>query len=310
MPRELTLRQCKEDVKILAELIYDQYPSERVIKLWGIPRGGISVALLLVAHNPMRFCITDDPMQADIAVDDILDSGSTSLKVYINYNHLTTYALYGRFPNYPHGKSAVQSPEWLSFPWERSLKGEDQSGHDIVTRMLQKIGEDPSREGLLETPRRVVAAWDEWFKGYKEDPTKHLKTFEDGAEDYDEMVLVSPVPVMSHCEHHIAPFTGQAHVAYIPNKKIIGLSKIPKIVDTFSRRLQVQERLTSQIAKFLWEGLDPKGVAVVIKAQHSCMCHRGVKATDSGTITLKLYGAFKDNPETRAEFMSCITNHL
>ncbi len=279
------------------------------IKLWGVPRGGISAAYLLVTLIPERVVVVDDPAEAHIAIDDIIDSGRTAAKIFEKWQ-IPTLALFGTSCF----KNAVgivkEDDSWLSFPWERTLDGKDHSAHDIVTRMLQHIGEDPARGGLLETPRRVVEAWGEWFKGYKENPSDHLKTFEDGAEKCDEMVLVSKIPVMSHCEHHITPFIGEAHVAYIPNGKIVGLSKIVRVVDGFSRRLQVQERLTNDIAECLWKGLDPLGVAVVVKATHFCMCTRGVKSPHTDTTTSKLFGVFKDKPEARAEFMSLISKDL
>lgn len=176
-----------------------------------------------------------------------------------------------------------------------------------VTDMLLFIGEDPTRPGLLETPERVVKAWREWFDGYGKDPASVLKTFEDGAEGCgDEMVLVKNIDIKSWCEHHMAPFFGVAHIAYIPNGRIVGLSKLPRLADIFSRRLQVQERLTNQIADAINEHLDPKGVGVVIEATHFCMCSRGVNKQGSTTITSALRKAFKDDPSCRSEFMSLI----
>ena len=176
-----------------------------------------------------------------------------------------------------------------------------------VKVLLEYIGEDPDREGLVETPRRVLKAWSEfWGKGYKADIDKVMKVFEDGAENYNGMVLVRDIPIYSHCEHHIAPIIGKAHIAYVPNKKIIGLSKLARVADIFARRLQVQERLTVQIAETLMSKLEPLGVAVVIEAEHLCMSSRGVEKQGSLTTTSKLLGCFLDEPETRQEFMSLI----
>lgn len=172
-----------------------------------------------------------------------------------------------------------------------------------VKLMLVAIGEDPEREGLRETPGRVVKAWAEWFSGYKEDPAALLKTFEDGAQDYNEMVLLDSIPVQSHCEHHLAPFVGTAVVAYIPNGRIVGLSKLVRLVDVFAKRLQVQERLTNQIADTLMQELRPKGAAVLIRAEHFCMATRGVHAPGVFTTTSTLRGVFME-PEARAEFLS------
>jgi GTP cyclohydrolase I len=176
-----------------------------------------------------------------------------------------------------------------------------------IKTILACIGDDPAREGLQETPDRVVKAYAEWFDGYGRSPGPILKTFEDGAELCgDEMVLVRDIDFYSHCEHHMAPFFGKAHVAYIPDKRVVGLSKIPRVVDLFSRRLQVQERLTNQIANAIETHLQPVGVGVVMRATHFCMCSRGVNKQGSVTITSALRGAIKEKPEARAEFMGLV----
>ncbi|NWF37746.1 GTP cyclohydrolase I FolE [Mariprofundus sp. NF] len=179
-------------------------------------------------------------------------------------------------------------------------------GMQHVRGLLEYIGEDVNREGLLETPARVLAAMHEHFSGYKEDPREHLeKTFEE-VEGYDEVVLVSDIAVHSHCEHHMVPFVGKAHVAYIPRGRVVGLSKLARVVEGYSKRLQVQEKLTMQIANAIEEVLDPKGVAVIIQCQHFCMCHRGVHKPNSWTTTSKLTGAFMNNPSSRLELFQLI----
>lgn len=184
------------------------------------------------------------------------------------------------------------------------MSADPQRGRRLVRKILAEIGDDPNREGLRETPARVVKAWGEWFAGYGQDPAAVLKTFEDGAELCgDEMVVVRAITFYSHCEHHMAPFFGKAHVAYIPNQRVVGLSKLARLVDIYARRLQVQERLTNQIANALQEHLAPIGVGVVLQAQHFCMCSRGVQKQGSTTITSALRGAIKDKPDARAEFM-------
>ncbi len=176
----------------------------------------------------------------------------------------------------------------------------------FVRGMLEYIGEDVNREGLKETPARVLSAMAEHFSGYKEDPREHLlKTFEE-VEGYDEVVLVSDIDVHSHCEHHMVPFVGKAHVAYIPRDRVVGLSKLARVVEGYAKRLQVQEKLTMQIANAIEEVLDPKGVAVIIQCQHFCMCHRGVHKPDSWTTTSKLRGAFLKNPSSRLELFQLI----
>jgi GTP cyclohydrolase I len=177
---------------------------------------------------------------------------------------------------------------------------------DSVTKILKAIGEDPKREGLLNTPNRVAKSYDELLSGYRDDPYKLINgaLFE---VEYDEMVIVRDIEFYSLCEHHMLPFIGRAHVAYIPDKKVIGLSKIPRIVDMFARRLQVQERLTQQIGDFLNEALHPHGVAVVIEALHLCSMMRGVKKHDSRMTTSAMIGYFRNNLGTRAEFLDNIS---
>lgn len=172
-----------------------------------------------------------------------------------------------------------------------------------ILRLLECVGEDPTREGLLETPTRVAKAYQVWLGGYEIDPASLLKTFTDGAEGAGELVIVHNIPVFSMCEHHMAPFTGIAHVGYIPNGKIVGLSKLARLVDAYARRLQVQERLTQQIANTLVEALQPIGAGVIIRATHTCMSSRGVKVSGSTTTTSAMRGALMDEASARAEFM-------
>ena len=174
-----------------------------------------------------------------------------------------------------------------------------------VGGILSNIGEDPEREGLLNTPDRIARMYDELTAGYNVDPVKMIN----GAlfsVDYDEMVVVKDIEFYSLCEHHMLPFYGRAHVAYIPNGKVIGLSKIPRIVEMFARRLQVQERMTKQIAEFVKETIQPKGVAVVVDGVHMCSMMRGVKKASASMVTSTVLDAFRNNPKTRAEFMDHI----
>jgi len=178
----------------------------------------------------------------------------------------------------------------------------------IIRDLLKVIGEDPDREGLRETPARVIKAWREWCDGYDKVPADILKTFEDGADGVDELVLVSNIPVYSKCEHHMADIIGLAHVGYIPNGKILGLSKLARLVDVFAHRLQVQERLTTQIATTLVENLKPLGVGVVLQCRHMCMESRGVRARGTITTTSSLHGVFKTNTDARAEFLRLVSD--
>ena len=177
-------------------------------------------------------------------------------------------------------------------------------GH--VRALLSFIGEDPDREGLLDTPKRVVKAMHEHFRGYSMDPAESLgRTFKE-VEGYDQMVLLTDIDLQSHCEHHMVPFVGKAHVAYIPDGKVVGLSKLAKVVEIYSKRLQVQEKLTAQIANAIQEHLQPLGVAVVIQARHFCMCYRGVHQPRAWTTTSRLTGVFLENLATREEFLRLI----
>ena len=175
----------------------------------------------------------------------------------------------------------------------------------LVEQLLKELGEDPHREGLKRTPERVAKAMEYLTSGYRKNVDEILNDalF---VEEYDEMVVVKDIDMASLCEHHLLPFIGKAHIAYMPHKKIVGLSKIPRLVEMFSRRLQVQERLTTQIATTLNEALQPRGVAVVIEAVHLCMLMRGVEKQNSKAVTSAMLGAFRERPETRAEFMELI----
>ncbi len=181
-----------------------------------------------------------------------------------------------------------------------------QAAMEHVRGLLTWIGEDPDRDGLQRTPDRVVDAMQEHFCGYGEDPSRYLsETFTD-AHGYSELVLVSDIELYSHCEHHMVPFVGKAHVAYIPDGRMVGLSKLARVVDVFAKRLQVQEKLTAQIANAIQDVLQPKGTAVVLQCQHFCMCYRGVRKPGAWTTTSKLHGLFMNNPATRAELFTLI----
>jgi len=171
----------------------------------------------------------------------------------------------------------------------------DEEAEDSIRRIIQWIGEDPSREGLLSTPKRVIKAFKEYYQGYKQDPKTYLsKTFTE-VEGYDDMVIEKNISLHSHCEHHMAPIIGFAHVAYIPSSKVVGLSKLARVVEVYSKRLQTQERLTMQIAKTIMDVLKPRGVAVTLDATHQCMTNRGIKKERATTVTNYFLGAFKDD---------------
>ena len=184
----------------------------------------------------------------------------------------------------------------------------DKQAEEAFKTILKWIGEDPNREGLIETPKRVIKAFKEYFKGYKENPIQVLdKTFGD-VDGYDDMVIQKNISVQSHCEHHMAPIIGKAHVAYIPNKRVVGLSKLARVVEVFSKRLQTQERLTMQIANTLMDSLDAKGVAVTIDSTHQCMTMRGIKKEQATTVTNYYLGQFKEDLSFQNRYLRLISN--
>ena len=183
-----------------------------------------------------------------------------------------------------------------------------EEAEEAVRTLICWTGDDPDREGLIETPKRVVKAYEEFFEGYDMDPEEVLqKTFEE-VQGYDDAVIVRNIRVESHCEHHIVPIIGVAHVGYIPNNRVVGISKLARVIEIFGKRLQTQETMTAQIADTIQKVLEPKGVAVVVDASHQCMTTRGIHKTESSTITSRMLGVFRDNPETRSEFMNLINS--
>ncbi|HVK95574.1 MAG TPA: GTP cyclohydrolase I FolE [Noviherbaspirillum sp.] len=202
--------------------------------------------------------------------------------------------------NCTHGQAAA-APEKLSLVPPASPHGF--SEHDW-RRLLAHLGEDPTRQGLLDTPQRVEKAWQHWTSGYSQRPADILKVFEDGAEQYSELIVVRGIPVYSHCEHHLAPFFGTATVGYMPNGRIVGLSKLTRLVDCFAKRLQVQERLTIQVAEALMEYVQPAAVGVVIRCRHMCMESRGIRTQGEETVTSALLGEMRTNLGLRTEFLA------
>ncbi|MEM1140281.1 MAG: GTP cyclohydrolase I FolE [Pseudomonadota bacterium] len=211
------------------------------------------------------------------------------------------------------GRSHVSEPKTISSA-ENTLKAVNndkpsrKEAEEAIRTLLQWAGDDPSREGLLDTPARVARAFEEWFSGYDEDPFEYLqRTFEE-VEGYDEMVLLKNIRFESHCEHHLAPIIGKAHIAYLPENRVVGISKLARVVEVYARRLQVQEKLTAQIANTIQDVLQPRGVAVVLEAQHQCMTTRGVHKPGVSMVTSTLLGAFRKDPMTRREFLTIIGN--
>jgi GTP cyclohydrolase I len=179
---------------------------------------------------------------------------------------------------------------------------------DAVRTLLRWAGDDPHREGLIDTPARVARAFEQWFAGYREDPLEFLeRTFEE-VEGYDEMVVLRDIRMESYCEHHLAPILGKIHIGYMPEKRVVGISKLARVADAYAKRLQIQEKLTAQIANCIEEVLQPKGVAVVIEAEHQCMTTRGVHKPGVTMVTSRMTGAFRQGSDTRREFLSFIGN--
>jgi len=270
--------------------------------LYGVPRGGIPVAYMVLSElmrlNPglVRYTICDNPDDADAFIDDLVDSGGTRERYALKYPDVPWFAAFD--------KQESGDRTWLIFPWEQS---EEHSIEDSFVRLLQYIGEDPSRGGLLETPARMAKAWKHWSSGYGRDPVSLLKTFEDGAENYGHgstMVHVVDIPFYSQCEHHLAPFFGKAAFAYIPDKRVVGLSKMNRLVDMFARRLQVQERLTVQVIDAFCDHIQPLGAGILVTARHLCVESRGVQHSGCATSTSAFRGALLTEPAARAEFFS------
>jgi len=252
------------------------------VTYYGVPRGG-AVPAALTGKAVMN------PHVADVIIDDLIDSGATEVKWKAEFPEKPFVALFDK-------RKELQG-EWLVFPWEKEEDGEVE---DNMVRIFQYLGEDPTREGLKETPKRYL----KFMREFLSPPEFNFTVFD--SEGMDEMIVQTNIPFHSLCEHHIAPFFGVGHIAYIPDGKIVGLSKLARTLETYSRRLQNQERITMQIADRLMEELQPKGVAVVLKAQHMCMSMRGVKKHDTYTTTSKMVGYFKEDEKARNEFLQLI----
>ncbi len=282
----LTSQDVYERAVQLVQRIRSQIPGKETLRVFGVPRGGIPVAYALTSFRNVQ--VVDKVEDANVIVDDIVATGKTREK-FLGLG-IPFCAL-------------IERPDagvWYVFPWEGSTVG---SADDIPIRFIEYIGEDPKRDGLKASPARVVRSWKELYSGYEMDP-KSVVTVFDNTEHYDEMITLKDIEMFSTCEHHFLPFFGKVQVSYIPTDKVLGASKFARIVDIFSRRLQIQERLTMQIADFVQEVLNPIGVGVMIRAQHLCMMARGVKQGDAFMETTALKGIMKEDPKARAEFLN------
>lgn len=288
--------------KISIELIDRKYSF-----IYGVPRGGTYVAYYLSQKLGLKLIDKDEFENLSshyiLVVDDIVDSGRTRKK-YHKYDFASLFIAEHTPPDGRPTYYAEIADCFIVFPWERERN--ETPAKDNILRLLQYLGEDIHREGLLKTPERYIKAMKELCKGYDENPETYITQFTE--KHYDQMIILRDIPIFSLCEHHMLPFYGVAHVAYIPKPdkdgmgKIVGLSKLARMVETFARRLQVQERLCNQVTDTIMKHLDPLGAACQIKATHLCMVMRGVEKPGSVTVTNSLRGVFMDRPETRREF--------
>lgn len=290
---ELNNKQLEELVAKLAVKI----DKTKVRNIYGIPRGGYAIAILLGSMLEKPIIVSkEDILKDTLIVDDLIDSGKT-LSEYPNNQKAVLFVKHGKTNQVDYYVKEVN--DWVKFPDEPQ---EEVQEH--ITRVMQYIGEDVSREGLLETPKRVQNAIDEIFSGYNQDPDTLMKVFKDGS--CQEMVILKNCEFYSTCEHHMFPFFGHISIGYIPNGKVIGISKLARLVDCFAKRMQIQERMTSQIADTIVEKLNPLGVIVICEGVHFCMRSRGVKKQDASMITSAVRGIFKEDSKARQEFLSLI----
>lgn len=297
---QLSLKESQVYIRAAEEDFQTMFNDELTVKVYAFDRRAVAVAMMLNPRSIMLELV-DNIQLADciFAVDPVnrMDELDTLIAEF----------------DMPYVGVKLPSPDIL-FNWETPAAEVSREERErnrkitgiqpVINQLLPFIDTNHTREGLKETPHRVAKAWAKWTEGYHMDAASILKVFEDGAEKCDEMVIVKDIPIYSKCEHHLADIFGTATIAYIPNGKIVGLSKLSRLAEMFSRRLQVQERLTNQIADAIEEHLDAKGVGVVIRARHMCMESRGICQQGHHTITSALRGVMKDNHEARAEFMS------
>jgi GTP cyclohydrolase I len=299
MPRlNLTWGQVMQRAGELMPPILNFMQGKEVCKVYGIPRGGIPAAQALHAASlasNLLIMLVEKPEDADIFIDDLVDSGRTRDRYKELFPDTPFFVLVDKKAEYP-----AMTP-WIEFPWER-MSGE-QGIEDNVVRLIEYIGDDPNREGLLETPSRVIKSYGDLFSGYHKEPKDVFKIFENDSSD--EMVVLRDIEFYSTCEHHMIPFFGKAHIAYIPDGKVIGLSKMARLLEIFTRRLQIQERISQQVTDTMDLYLAPLGSACILEAKHMCMCARGVGKQNSTMVTSSLSGAFR-KAEARAELFALI----
>ena len=274
------------------------------IALYGVPRGGaiVAAALSQSLNLPLITLFEEDrkrnPDKQILIVDDLVDSGTTRMK-WTGWDFACLHKKKkASIPITYYAKEIAN--EWIEYFWESN----EMPAEDAAIRLIQMIGEDINRDGLKETPKRFVKSWQHLFSGYKVNPGSIIKCFE--GDGYNQIVLLRDIEMYSTCEHHILPFIGKAHIAYIPDKKVIGISKLARLLEIFSRRLQIQERICEQVTQAIMTHLQPLGAACVIEAEHLCMRMRGVQKQNSVMVTSSLKGVFLENLATREEFLRLI----
>jgi len=288
------------EFKRLCRILAFQISKDKYKYLYPIPKNGLFVAqemnkyLELEIENDLNKVI-DFPKDEVLIIDDVIDSGKT-LGMFRDYDKAVLFLKNKNIDKVDYYVETID--RWIQFPFEKENDIEDN-----IIRQLEYIGEDPNREGLKETPRRIIKSWNELYAGYKMDPKEIMTTFEEGA--CNEMVVLKSINFYSNCEHHLQPFFGQCFLGYIPDKRVIGLSKLARLVEIFARRLQIQEKMTAQIADCLMEYLQPKGVMVLVEAKHLCMISRGIKSQDAEMTTSAIRGVF-EKTEVRNEFLNLI----
>lgn len=289
--------QANEVAQVLARhfKMKKENPNGTPWRLWGVPRGGVHAAMLVrrvLEHRKYSVELVSDPYETDVLVDDIVSTGGTREKFsdLINDGRIFVTLI---------DKKESKISEWLVFPWEAYDDAERLGPADNIVRILEKIGEDPEREGLVDTPMRVIKSWDEIYSGYKQNVEEVLTIFNDPC---NEMVVLKDIEFYSTCEHHMLPFHGKAHIGYIPRGQVIGISKLARILEIYSRRLQIQERICKQVTAALMEHLTPDGAACVLSARHMCISCRGVNKQSSEMVTSSLEGTMREGP-VRSEFL-------
>lgn len=306
MIRQVSWNEC---FKAAHALWLRQRGNPNITGIYGVPRGGVAAALLVhsIAIGDLGHILTLQERPGDphrtLIVDDLVDSGRT-LQGYHERGY-SVDVLFRKEHSPSHlAPCAEIATGWLTFPYEQNER-EETGAEDAIVRLLQFLGEDPNREGLQDTPARVLRAWSDMTAGYRQDPDVILSARFN--QPHDELVMLRGIEFYSTCEHHLLPFYGTAAIGYIPTEQVVGISKLARLVECFGRRLQIQERMTTQIAEAIAQILKPKGVGVVIKAKHACIGCRGIMKPDCDMVTSVTLGALREDSRARAEFLSLVS---